>query len=128
MSVEGTSHTTDVVLDFLQTVFRHSVIKYWYYKHHSCGHFCPPLSPDLNPCPSCEVSWKRSCSWRNHYSHRPERHVCPVVQGDFQRRVVSLKTLIHVSEALFNKIVIILNMCLTEGIFQEILDQDLHTL
>jgi hypothetical protein len=46
----ATPHTANVVLNFLNTIFSPHIMLHHYSQGHNCGHFWPPLSPDLNPC------------------------------------------------------------------------------
>jgi hypothetical protein len=54
-----------------------------------------------------------------------EKEVAPKeagnLMGDFQRHAMSLQTFVHFSKKLLNEMLVILNMCLTENISQEIL-------
>lgn len=45
LQVGSLQHVTNIMSDFLHTVFRHHAILHQYLQPHKCGHIWPPLNP-----------------------------------------------------------------------------------
>lgn len=97
---------------FLHTVFGHRLISHQYSKCYKCEHFWP----HLNLCDfSCGISWERNWSQRNHVTSWAWQKWLSRCAGDFWTYVNILQTQVH-----FPNMVVILNICLTEDISQEV--------